>query len=250
VVVVAFAGALSGCIARHVVISEKGLTCIDAQRVAIDAVRGMGYTIDDSTKATPGTRGVVSASRHDGTSTRRVFVTITCTTMGAEVEAKPDGGGIAQLDFANQFRRSYEKAIASKPPPRPAAAAGVDILLTPERATGSEELPVDVSAAGVLPVSVRITNHTARAYRLKVADVVLQTAAGERVKPLDAASITAKLPADAAAAAQKKALRSGDIRPDETLTGFLFFPFNSYVRARVQLRDVQSDETEGFAIEL
>ncbi|HVO22810.1 MAG TPA: hypothetical protein VMW56_04200 [Candidatus Margulisiibacteriota bacterium] len=33
-----------------------------------------------------------------------------------------------------------------------------------------------------------------------------------------------------------------------TLTGWLFFPFNSYVRARVELIDKQTDETEGFSI--
>jgi hypothetical protein len=40
-----------------------------------------------------------------------------------------------------------------------------------------------------------------------------------------------------------------DIKPNETLTGLLFFPFNSYNRARVELIDKESDEAEGFSIE-
>jgi hypothetical protein len=55
--------------------------------------------------------------------------------------------------------------------------------------------------------------------------------------------------ADAAATLRQKALHDSDIASTATLTGFLFLPFNSYARARVELIDKQSDEAEGFSIE-
>jgi len=240
---------LSGCVARHVTLSEKGLTCAEAQRVAVDTVRRMGYTISETTKATPGTPGVIVASRTDGTSTRGLMVSVACTTLGAEVEAKSDQTGLSDLNFASEFRRTFEAATANRPPPRPPAASGVDVLLTPERASSFADLGVDLSAAGVLPVSVRITNHTARTYRFGVKGVRLQTATGERVAPLGNDGLTSQIGADAAATLRQKVLHDSDIAPNATLTGFLFFPFNSYARARVELIDKQSDEAEGFSIE-
>lgn len=237
------------CVARHVTLSEKGLTCAEAQRVAIDTVRRMGYTISETTKATPGTPGVLVASRTDGTSTRGLMVSVACTTLGTEVEAKSDQSGLSDLNFASEFRRTFEAATASRPPPRPPAESGVDVLLTPERANRFADLGVDLSTAGVLPVSIRITNHTPRIYRFRVKGVRLQTATGERAAPLDNDGLTSQVGADAAAALRRKVLYDSDIAPNAMLSGFLFFPFNSYARARVELIDKQSDEAEGFAIE-
>lgn len=238
----------TGCVARHVTLSEKGLTCADAQRIAIDTVRRMGYTISESTKPTPGTPGVIIAQLTEGTSTRGLMVSVTCTTLGAEVEAKSDQTGLTDLNFSSDFRRNFEAATVNRPPPRAAAESGVDVLLTPERG-GFADAGVDLSAAGVLPVSVRITNHTPRPYRIKTKSVRLQTAAGDRVKPLSAEQLNAQVGATGVAALQQKALHDSDIAPNATVTGFLFFPFNSYVRARVELIDKQTDEAEGLSIE-
>jgi hypothetical protein len=234
------------CVARHITLSEKGLTCVEAQRIAIDTVRRMAYTINETTQATPGTPGVIIASRTDGTHTRNLMVSVTCTTLGAQVEAKSDQTGLSDLDFSSEFRRTFEAATVNRPPPRPPAESGVDVLLTPERSV--PDVSADLATAGILPVSVRITNHTARAYRFRVKGVRLRSASGERVAPLGNDALTAKLGA-AAAALRKQAVHDDDIAPDATLTGFLFFPFNSYSRARVELIDKQSDEAEGFSIE-
>lgn len=239
----------SGCVARHVMLSEKGLTCVEAQRIAIDTVRRMGYTISETTKATPGTPGVILAALTEGTNTRGLMVTVACTTLGAEVEAKSDQTGLADLNFSSEFRRNFEAATTNRPPPRPAAQSGVDVLLTPERGSSFGDLGVDLSTAGILPVSVRITNRTVRAYRFQVKGVRLQTAAGDRVAALGSDALTAQVGSTAAAALRQKAVHDQDIKPNETASGFLFFPFNSYTRARVELIDKQSDEAEGFAIE-
>jgi hypothetical protein len=237
----------SGCIARYIRMAEKGMTCVEAQRLAVDTVRRMNYEVTEYSKATPGSPGMIVASRQEGLKKQGLVVRVYCTMQGSEIEAQSDQGGLSQLNFTNEFRRSFEAAAASRPPPRPAAEEGVDVLLTPERDVAG--LDVDLSAIAVLPLSVRITNHTARAYRFRASGVVLQTAAGERVSPLALKKVTAQLSGDAAQGLRQNALTDHTIDPGEQLTGFLFFPFKSYTRARVELIDRASDEAEGFTIE-
>ena len=242
---------LAGCVVgRYVRIEQKGLTCTEAHRIAIEAVRRMGYTITDTTKPSPGAPGLIVAAREEGINKHSMLVNVFCTTVGAEVQAQSDQGGLAQLDFSNEFRRSFEAASTNRGPARAAATTGLDVLLTPNRDGGAKELGIDLSDRALLPVSVRITNHTARAYRFDPQGVVLKTAGGERAHALKVQEVTARLGSDATGAVQQKVLHTRDVGPNETVSGVLFFPFNAYTRARVELTDRSSGESEGFSIEL
>ena len=236
----------AGCAGRYVRIEQKGLTCADAYQIAITAVRKMGYTIDQATKPAPSVPGMITASHEEGSNKQSMLVQVFCTSLGAEVEAKTEQGGLTQRSFPQEFKRTFEAAAAERPPVRAAPASGLDVLLAPER---GDALGVDLSDAGVLPVSVRITNHTPRVYRFTVKDVVLQTVDGERVTPSALAGVAAKVPAVAADTLRPKVLSDRDIKPGEVVSGFLLFPFKSYARARVVLIDRASDEPEGFSIE-
>jgi len=238
-----------GCGARYIRFAEKGMTCTEAQHIAIAAVQRMGYTVTEATKPAPGSPGVITASRSDGGHTQGLLVQVFCTTLGVEIEAKTDEGGLAQLQFPNEFKRSFEAAAANRAPPRAAAESGLDVLVTPERATGAPDLGVDVSATGAMPVSIRITNHSIRIYRFRAKDVVLQSTDGEKVKPMTVKDLAAKLDSAAAETVRQKVLGDQDLNPNQTLSGFLFFPFKSYARARVVLIDRASGEPEGFSIE-
>jgi hypothetical protein len=238
----------SACLGRYVRIEQKGLTCAEAHQIAIAAVRKMGYTINDSMKPSPGAPGMITAARESGTSKQGMLVQVFCTTLGAEVEAKMEEGGLAQLSFPAEFRRTFEAAAAARLPARAAAESGLDVLLAPERGNVAE-LGVDLSGVGVLPVSVRITNRTPRAYRLRVKDVVLQTGAGDRVIALQVAGVAAQVSPAAAEGLRRQVLADRDIKAGETVAGFLLFPFKSYARARVVLTEESSGEPEGFAIE-
>lgn len=234
--------------ARYIRMDEKGLTCAEAYQIAIGAVRRMNYTIDTSTKPTPGAPGVITATHTEGTATRGLMVQVFCTTMGASVEAKTEQGGLADLNFPAEFRRSFETAAANRAPLRQPAESGLDVLLTPERGN-TPELGVDVSGIGVLPVHVLISNRSTRVYAFRVKDVVLKTEDGGRARPLRLQDISAQLSPVDADRLQQKALADRDIQAGETMTGFLFFPFKAYARARVVLTDRASDEPEGFSIE-
>jgi hypothetical protein len=239
----------AGCVARYVRIAEKDLTCVEAHHVAIEAVQRMGYTITEATKALPGAPGMIIATREIGTEKRGLVVQVFCTARGAEVEAKTDQGGIAQLSFASEFRRNFEIAVANRPPPRPAAKTGVDVLVSPDRGEGLGSLGIALMNAGVLPVTVRITNHTPRAYRFAAAGVELQTGDGERVHPTSVARVASGLDAEGARTLREKVLSDRRVPPNETLTGVLLFPFKSYTRARVELTDLATGETEGFSVD-
>jgi len=238
----------AGCIARYVRIEQKGLTCAEAHQIALETVHKLGYHIDDTSKPAPNAPGMIAATREEGTSKQALLVQIFCTSAGAAVEAKTEGGGLAELSLPSEFKHTFETTAAARPPTRAAAESGLDVLLTPERGNAAD-LGVDLSDLGILPVSMRITNRTARVYRLKTTEVVLQTADGGRVTPLKLADVTARLSPAAGDALRQKVLTDRDVRPDETVTGFLLFPFNAYARARVVLIDRSSDEPEGFSIE-
>jgi len=80
--------------------------------------------------------------------------------------------------------------------------------------------------------------------------VVLQTAAGDRARPVAISTVTAQLDAESAEAVRQHALPEGNVLPGTTVSGYLFFPFDAYTRARVEVTDLESNEPEGFSIEL
>ncbi len=240
---------VASCGARFLKFEEKGITCTEAQSLAIKAVRKMGYTIGETMKPLPGTPGVIRASRTLGSSRQGIFVQVFCTLLGAEVEAKTEEGGFTQLNFASDFRRAYESAVASKPPERAAAAEGLDVTVTSERGSGSTALPVDLSNQGVFPTNVRISNNTSRTYNLRVEDIVLITTTGEKVKPLALDKVTLGIEAQAAATVRQQALANSRVPAHAVVSGFLFYPMLPYVRARATLTDAADDEPEGFSID-
>ncbi|MCX8070831.1 MAG: DUF4352 domain-containing protein [Candidatus Binatia bacterium] len=239
---------LASCAGRYVRIEEKGMTCGEAQQLAISAVQRLGYQIAEVTRAEPGSPGVVVGRKEDPGRTARVLVQVFCTTMGAEIEAKAEGQGLASLDFAGQFEKTFAAMAAARPTPRPLAGSGVDVAVVVERPSASG-LEVNLAEQGVAPVHVRVANHTSRPYRFEVAAVTLQTGDGRRVQPVAAREVLAKLPPEDRARVEPRVLHDRTIAPGETVDGYVFAPFQSYVRARVTLEDVENRESEGFTIE-
>ncbi|GIW44065.1 MAG: hypothetical protein KatS3mg077_1347 [Candidatus Binatia bacterium] len=237
-----------GCAGRYVRIEEKGMTCGEAQQLAIATVQRLGYRVAEVTRAEPGTPGVVVAQKQEGTRTARVLVQVFCTARGAEIEAKAEGQGLENLDFASQFQKTFSAVAAPRPTPRPLAETGVDVAVAIERATSSG-LGVDLTAAELVPVHVRIANRTDRKYKLDLARIWLQTPDGRRLQPVPPETVAAKLPPEARAHVEQRALRAGTIAPQQVVEGYTFFPFGTYIRARVTLEDIDNQESEGFTIE-
>lgn len=238
----------ASCAGRYVRIEEKGVPCGEAQQIAVGTVQRLGYTIAEVTQAQPGTPGVVVGERQLGTRTARVLVQVFCTTLGAEIQAKAEGQGLENLDFAGQFEKTFAAVASARPTPRPMAESGVDVAVVLERPSANG-LEVDLSSAGVLPARVRVVNRTQRRYRLHADGVVLQTFQGSRVQPLGLADVAQILPVEKREAATAKLLRDIVLQPGAEVDGYLLFPFGSYARARVTLEDLENEESEGFTIE-
>ncbi|MBI3783128.1 MAG: hypothetical protein HY270_06990 [Deltaproteobacteria bacterium] len=238
-----------GCAARQVRLAQKGMTCTEAENLAVVAVQKMGYKVKETTRPSAAGPGSVKGEREIATgNVHRVLVQVLCTSLGAEVEAKAESGMLDDLNFANQFKEAFDTAAEVKKPAREPSRTGVDVLLSPERAAGGD-LGIDLSGTGIMPVFIRITNHSPRRYRFKVAEVVLQHADRTRVHSLPWSEVAAKAPPASVDTLQAKLAKDADLKPGEALSGYLYFPFAGYANARVTLEDVESKEDEGFFIE-
>ena len=241
--------AVHGCAGRQARMAQKGMTCTEAQNLAVVAVQKMGYKVKESTKPSATAPGSVKGEREIATgNVHKVLVQVACTNLGAEVEAKAESGMLDDMNFANQFKEAFDSAADVKKPVREPSATGVDVLVSPERAAGGN-LGVDLSASGLMPVFIRITNHSPRRYRFKVAEVVLQSSGGERVHALAWSDVASKAPPASSDVLQSKLAKDADLKSGDAQAGYLFFPFGGYNNARVTLEDVESKEDEGFFIE-
>jgi len=97
-------------------------------------------------------------------------------------------------------------------------------------------------------VRIRITNRTTRQYRFHRRDVVLRTDDGRRVRPLSDNDLSARL-GPASVTLQPETHQDRPVAPDATVRGSLFFPFDAYVGARVELVAPDRDEAGGFSID-
>lgn len=239
---------VAGCVGRYVRVEQKGMTCAEAHQIALATVQRLGYSVREATKPAPGSPGTVTGIRGTGSQTKRVFVQVFCTAVGAQVEARSESQGLPDLAFASEFQKGFATLAAQRPPPRGLAAKGLDVAVHVERAAANE-MGVDFSELRVVPVRVRIVNYTSRPYRLRATRIVLQAEDGARTQPLPAAEVLVKLPEENRSRVASRVLRDRTIAPDEQLEGYLFFPFAAYSRARVNLEEIESEEIEGFTIE-
>ena len=96
-----------------------------------------------------------------------------------------------------------------------------------------------VDSKKYLPVQVEIANRTKRSYQLDIAQVMLMSSVGGRVKPL--AEKNGGFPA--------QALANQTIAPGTSIKGYLYYPMGSYSGARGSLTEAQSQEREGFDVQ-
>ena len=246
--------ALAACASapiRQYDLVDQPISCDEANRLAYRTVEAMGYAVGGFEPAAPGRTGRISASR-DGVlveqiDTKRGFhhAFINVQTMGAaqeEVEAQVRSGTAP----ASQQRRDLR------------------VVIRPLRGQGSKlDFPFDLSAAGILPVRVEITNLTPRTYRIDADAVRLQRHDRTRVESLtiaavadkvaaariDGAPLTTLNPAAIGDALTAQQFSPGALAPNAQRQGFLYFPLAEYTSARAVLTDTENDEEEGVRVE-
>lgn len=240
-------------------ISQPGMPCSEAARVARAALLRVGFDCDVVTPPQPGAPGTVVGKKAGGydvvvNQASRQYtatVTITCSNQGAEFDATTDEGVPSSLTFKADFAKAVA-AVTARRVERPRLAErperGLVIEVEPLRGgAASGEFGTDLAVAGITPVRIKIDNRTDRTYAFAAERVRLVTQEGQRVEPL--APAPAKVPAAAQQALQQKRIADGDVAPKTVLSGFLYFPLSTYRRATLVLIDQATEEDEGFSVE-
>ncbi|MEE8312611.1 MAG: hypothetical protein V3R77_10145 [Candidatus Binatia bacterium] len=293
-------------------IDTAAIDCEEANRHVYESVVSMGLRVTGFKIARPGVPGYVEGEREDSRGGMSGKVTIRCEPDGVHIASRQAGitneqeferGVFLGVTGRADLVRAREGEDAGKFVPRsgsqqtaPAGsgssaaarqskqrATGVSVVL--ERLTGFTtvlDFEADLSAAGILPVKVTITNSTGRAYAFDPRDVVLRQSGSRRraysMTPEEAVALlhdanrrtiaegNAQLDDDVGPVSPTASSDLGDVRaasriiPERTLrsvrlapgrstSGFLYYPSGSYDRARVTMIDVATGETEGFIVE-
>ncbi|MFN8641766.1 MAG: hypothetical protein U0802_08965 [Candidatus Binatia bacterium] len=274
---------LAGCASapiRQYELVDQPIACDDGNRLAYRTVEAMGFAVSGFTPAAPGQAGALHASRATPGvpgDTETITVTIDCTPRGVSLNASRDGVLIEQVDVKRGFhhaflnvqsmsaaQRQLDAEMRAGTAPASQQRRDLRVVITPLRGPASKlDFPFDLSAAGILPVRVAITNLTAQTYRLAPDAVRLQRTDRERVAPLAVAAAAQQIAAarvdgaplttlGAAAIADLLAareLRAAEIAPGAEQQGFLYFPLADYRSARAVVTDTASGEEEGVRVE-
>ncbi len=319
---VAVAAGCSGPVSKSYEVHTGELSCEQANHYVHDTMLGMKMIITGFKLAKPGTPGYVRGKRSDGRGTTSGEVRIRCDVDGVHIVADSSGVGASQHEFergiflgvigrgkltverkAGQITGLVkQEATGSVATGRSSAGSSAKPHSSGNTATSSEEVaagvsvvfePVhgfstvldfdaDLSAAGILPVKVSITNGTKRVYEFDPSDIALREAGSRRrAYPLSASAAVERLlaynrgmiaagsaqpssevgPVEASAPSElgdvraasriirERRLRGARLRPRDRVTGFLYYQVGNYDRARITLIDSATGETEGFIVE-
>lgn len=251
---------------------DLAMSCEEANRYSLDTMKSLNFSISAYEPARTGSAGVLKGSRQrPGAEGERQSATVTihCHPGGATIDVAEDGRmRAAELErgfyysFVSLRSMAAAQATAGKAPPK---ANDLQILVVPVHGPESKlDFGLDLAAAGILPVRVRAHNRTARRYRLDAAEVRLLRADRERTAPLSATEAASRVsgarradgePITSLTADQvvrrleEKSVPEHELEPRSDVGGFLYFPLGDYVRARVVVTDLESGESEGFAVE-
>lgn len=254
----------AGCAAggvRRSSARQRDMPCTEAVRVARGALMRLGYDARVVTPPQAGTPGTIvgekiggySQMSHEATRVYRATVTVTCSNAGAQFDAETDEPLPGSLTFKSDFITAI-RAVAARRLQRPPRAdnrpeTGIVIALEPLRGLEARgAFGVDLPAAGITPVRLRIDNRTDRTYVFAASRVRLQMQEGDRAAALPPAEAAARA-GTAAPALEREHLADAVLAPNATLSGYLYFPAAAYRRATVVLIDQASEEEEGFSVE-
>ena len=169
---------------------DQPLSCDEANRLAYRTVDAMGYEITDFQPAAPGTTGAIHGRRTASGETLAITVRIDCQPSGVTLIASRDGVLIEQMDTKRGFNNAFlnvrsmsagaqqlDAQMQAGTAPASQQRRDLRVQIEPLRGPGSKlEFPFDLSAAGLLPVRVEVTNLTAQTYRVDADAVHLQRA--------------------------------------------------------------------------
>lgn len=218
--------------------------CEQGNRISRLAVERRGFTVTEFTPAAVGKPGIIKGTK-DGE--KPVAITISCEpNQNVTMETSMDGPLARHKDFYITISNFYQGFYAMFKGERsmvaaeavPASDNQMHVAMRP--LTGTEmKIAFGTESKVYVPVQVEIANRTKRSYQLDVAQVMLLSPIGIRVKPLTEAK--GGFPA--------QALANQTIAPGTSIRGYLYYPAGSYTGARGSFTEEKSQEREGFDVQ-
>ncbi len=269
------------------------ISCEEANRYVFDSVKDMQMTVTEFRAAKPGRPGFLAAEGNN----RKGTVTISCESDGVHVDPRQTGGQAMAFErglFLSMTGRGglvvdqgkivgrrpvggasgTVAASASAGPSgssalpasagrvgAPSSSAGVQVTVEPQQGFATVlDFDADVSAAGILPIKITLTNAGSRPYDFDPEEVNVRVRGSrQRAEPLGIDGATSRLQAAAGSGIgdvstatrimQQNRLKAGRLDPGATISGYLFFPTGDYDRAKLLMTDVKTGEAEGFLVE-
>ena len=257
-------------------VRRSTLSCEDANRLALQSLRSLGYSVTVFHPAAIGRDGTLEGTRSGDTgSTHTGVVTIRCEANEVVLSAADDQLFKQDLTITRGFFIAFTNLadhgadIAEYQQQRAGGvtSGGAKFRIQPQLGLETKlEFGEDLAAAGIVAVQVTVENGSDRTYKLDPATIELRTAAGgERIRQIRPAEAAAALVKAAAAdpvegvpppdpqrletLLRERALGARTLRPGDHAEGSVYFPTGHYSRARATLVDIETEEEEGFLVE-
>jgi len=276
---IAIAMLVEGCtsVQEQYNVRRTNLSCEDANRYAFQSMTSLGYTVTDLHRAAIGQEGTLKGTRSgDRGEVHHATVHIRCETSEVLLTAAEDQFLKQDLTFTRGFYLAFTSladnapAMASWDRQRSGGTTGggVKFKITPQIGLETKlDFGEDLAGAGILAVKVSVENGSDRTYQFDPASIELRQSegGGGKVAQMAIEAVAAALArSDAADAGQgapapdpqrlagllgERALKGRTLRPGDQAEGFIYFPTGHYSRARATLVDVETSESEGFAVD-
>ena len=250
----ALAAVLAACppAGRYAVVTQD-MSCARANRVAHRTMVALGYDVDELTEATPSRRGRISGTRPRPDGSRdRGSVQISC--RDEEIVLQPVEGELvpSSWEFSRAFGYSFT-SLANRPDDEtPQQEVGLQVLLEVLSAAQAQlELGGPAVAETAMLLRITVRNHTPRPLEVDAQRFALVTPEGDAVTALAGEGLArVMLTGPGADRVRTDLLGRTPVPANETVVRFLVFPPGTYREAHVAIIDAETDETEGFVVQV
>ena len=217
--------------------------CEQGNRISRLAVERRGFKVTDFTPAAIGKPGIIKGTKEGE---KPGVITISCeANHNVTMETSMDGPLARHADFYITISNFYQGFYAVFKGERgmvaaeriPASDNQIHVSMKPLSGTDMK-IAFGTESKKYLPVQVEFANRTKRTYQLDIAQVLLMSAAGRRVKPLE----------EKDGAFPVHALGNQTLAPGTSIKGYLYYPPGSYTGARGSVTEETSQEREGFDV--
>jgi hypothetical protein len=241
--------ATTACFApKRYAVDRPGLECDRALRVARRTLDTLGYTITEMVQPKERLPGVVSGTRTlpSGKVTHG-SVRILCTAGGAELQPIEDSI-VPDYEFSRAFGYSFKSLVQRPDVETPVVQSGVQVLVESLDVYEQRlDLGTEAVRSGNTLVRLTVRNGTDRAVALDASSVTLVGTQGSSSEPLGAdAAAGVMAPGAGSDRVRRELLNRLEVPARSTAIRFAVYPGGPYGEARINVEDVETQETDGF----